>query len=834
MSTTRPRSLGGCATCRSRHVKCDETRPSCLVCRNLGLACEKYEIRLVFDAIDTQGSRCRRPLFTEDMRQRMSEQLVDSVNPDDAATLLFRIDDRCEEQEQHPDSHFNTCLGPFGAFRAPQPELRLTEALACPSMTSPPFQHVPIADDFNTVFEGALINDPLMECLFGGMDVNTAGDFQMESFFNTTGTENHEISPQQSVTEGSDMLMGLPSLSQHIQYTPTIPSLAPPDAPFLLSVYKNQVIRLFSPVQSRKSPWQILHVPSAMGTFAQLTMGEQPGNARLCIFYAILATGAYMQRATSTSQGHREYWQKPSESYAVSAQNYLKMALRDMSVTLKKSKYKDILIALMCMNTVFAYQGNEDRIRRCLLDCENWIRFRGIPKTRKSRKVRLLHHCYVYLRIFYESTSVSHVRGSSVQQETDASPDTVTSVASSRSFRLRQWEGRLDQRMNELKEQHLGENDIHLEIPGRWDSTMYPHAFAMPETLLFLLSQVTRLGNERDMSDLDGGSSILDFRQFSSRARSLERCICTWRPPSTPFHDEDDEDVNNNGDFQTNSTLSNHMVLALHKALLIFFYRRIYDVDPTILQDKVWQIQDSLSRCDCGDIPTAPLLWAAFVAACEALDPALRDWFTNWFNRSFKASGLQNFKFALNIAKQVWEKQGQSLSSDNSTSWAQVMRDSGLGFVDLCQKSMAGEVQLPQTLPAPRKNAIPDTCGSNKESTENVKLECEDTPQGPARAGSGGEPAYPTMSDVSESEACWDYSEEFCTELEEPRPIWESELRCDWPDDGDDENWIVDELAIWNVQQKEENVRPSLQGTEEHQPLQQGEVKSGVNENVSN
>ncbi|KAB8268238.1 fungal-specific transcription factor domain-containing protein [Aspergillus minisclerotigenes] len=682
VSKTRPRSLGGCATCRSRHVKCDESRPSCLVCRNLGLTCDKYEIRLVFDAIDTQGSRCRRPLFTEDMRQRMSKELVDSVNPDDAATLLLQIDDQCEEQEQHPDSYFDTYLGPFGAFRAPRPELEPTDGLTCPSIKPPPYQHVPIADDFDTAFEDALINDPLMECLFGGIDVNATGDFQTESFFNITGTENHERSSQQSVTESSEMLMGLPSLSQHIQYTPTIPNLAPADAPFLLSVYKSQVVTLFSPVHSIKAPWHILHVPSAMGTFAQLTMGEQPGNAQLCIFYAILATGAYMQRAISTSQGHREYWQRQSESYAVSAQNYLKVALQDMSATLKKSKYKDILIALMCMNTVFAYQGNEDRIRRCLLDCENWIRFRGIPKTRKSRKVRLLHHCYVYLRIFYESTSVSHVRGSSMQQEMNESPDTITSVASSPSFRLRQWEGRLDQRMNELKEQHLGENDIHLEIPGRWDSTMYPHVFGMPETLLFLLSQVTRLGNERDMSDLDGGSSILDFRQFSSRARSLERYICTWRPSSSPFHGEDneDDDLNGNGAFKANTILSSHMVLALHKALLVFFYRRIYDVDPTILQDRVWQVQDSLSRCDRGDIPTAPLLWAAFVAACEALDPTLRDWFTNWFNRSFKASGLQNFKFALNIAKQVWEKQGRSLSSDNSTSWPQVMRDSGMSM----------------------------------------------------------------------------------------------------------------------------------------------------------
>ncbi|KAB8070887.1 hypothetical protein BDV29DRAFT_180038 [Aspergillus leporis] len=64
----------------------------------------------------------------------------------------------------------------------------------------------------------------------------------------------------------------------------------------------------------------------------------------------------------------------------------------------------------------------------CLLDYENWIRFRGIPKTRKWRMVRLLHHCYVYLRVFYESTSISYLRASGVQQELDASPDTVASI----------------------------------------------------------------------------------------------------------------------------------------------------------------------------------------------------------------------------------------------------------------------------------------------------------------------------------------------------------------------------------------------------------------------
>lgn len=67
----RTRSLDGCATCRSRRVKCDETRPVCSNCQRLGLTCQGYETRLVFlqvgqayGADDLDNTKFRRPLFT--------------------------------------------------------------------------------------------------------------------------------------------------------------------------------------------------------------------------------------------------------------------------------------------------------------------------------------------------------------------------------------------------------------------------------------------------------------------------------------------------------------------------------------------------------------------------------------------------------------------------------------------------------------------------------------------------------------------------------------------------------------------------------------------------
>ncbi|RDK45873.1 hypothetical protein M752DRAFT_324663 [Aspergillus phoenicis ATCC 13157] len=634
----RSRSLGGCETCRRRHAKCDETRPSCLVCKRAGLVCERYEIRLLFDASDSQSSRCRRPLFTEDMRQRMSEQLTDSLDLDDVHTILTKIDDQCEGQEGDTNSSFTTCMGPFGAFRVVRAEMDLPESPMDPvDEPLPQVEDNPVNAGLEMSLDDAFSNDPLMECLFGHVNVDVTADLDAHDFFAATlpSAESEGISPQ-SLSGG--FLMGpSPSVplqasllsSPEIQYAPSVTNLAPPDAPLLLSAYTKNVTQLFSPIQLEKSPWSMLYMPPAMETLALLTMGELANNTRMSIFYAILATSAFTQRLSSLTRSASQYWQRQAETFAIEAQNYLKRALHDASSSVKKVKYKDVLIALLCMNTVS------------------------------------------------ESTSVLPV--SHVEIESDhASPDTVRSIATTRSFRLRQWEGRLDQRMSELKEQHQGENDLHLEIPGRWDSTMYPQVFGLPESLLFLLSQVTRLGNERDLSDLGSYTGALDFRQFSARARSLERCISTWRPPSLP--DADPQSII----AQTNATVVRLMLSALHKALLIFFYRRIYDVDPMILQDKAWQVRDALAQVERDDMPAtriaAPFIWAAFIAACEALDPSLQDWFAGWFETSARKSGLGTFKLALKIARQVWERQRQPLNSSASTSWPQIMRESNLSL----------------------------------------------------------------------------------------------------------------------------------------------------------
>lgn len=52
---SRSHTMGGCATCRRRHVKCDQVKPQCLTCRAIGITCGgfSYGLRWMPSAAET-------------------------------------------------------------------------------------------------------------------------------------------------------------------------------------------------------------------------------------------------------------------------------------------------------------------------------------------------------------------------------------------------------------------------------------------------------------------------------------------------------------------------------------------------------------------------------------------------------------------------------------------------------------------------------------------------------------------------------------------------------------------------------------------------------------
>ncbi|KAL1637018.1 succinate semialdehyde dehydrogenase NADP+ linked [Diplodia intermedia] len=293
-------------------------------------------------------------------------------------------------------------------------------------------------------------------------------------------------------------------------------SMAHQDASLLLNHYKNRVIRLLSPLKyQRKTPWDILQLPCAMTTLAEITMGYRTNHARASVFYGVMSISAFNLSASSTSTA-KAHWNGVASSYRLQAHESLKASLEHEMSAQKKAKYKEMLMAILCMVTI------------------------SPP----------LH-----------------------ANDTAADDDDEDPLAREKSFAL-------------------GVHDLHLAIPGDFAAhTLYPAVYGLPESLMQLISQTTRLGNERDAiitNNPDPNPATTTTTRFFRRARTVERAILRLQRDDDDDDDDDDDGVGGqqaeDGAVDPAAVASNrralaHLRRALRSALVVYFYRRVRDDD---------------------------------------------------------------------------------------------------------------------------------------------------------------------------------------------------------------------------------------------------------------
>ncbi|KAJ6190935.1 hypothetical protein N7519_000956 [Penicillium mononematosum] len=366
-------------------------------------------------------------------------------------------------------------------------------------------------------------------------------------------------------------------------------------------------------------------------------------DASLCAFYGTLAISAFSLGGVSGSRT----WSEKAIIYKHKAQRHAKMMLTTAYNVPKVTKYKSILMALLTMVQVTMLSGNRRESEYYFVEAEKFIRLRGLPR-KKSRKVRLLHHCYVFERIIHESIFICGVNS---RQRHHVHAAIETSGLGNYSL--------------DMRGQEEGENDLHLERPGFWSNTLYPEIFGIPEPWVILLSQIIRLGKEKDTAEGDNASNCISLKEFSGRAKTLEDYINKLPLPSLDhIHSGLDREIIKN------------MLNAMQNALAIYFYRRIHDVDSSLLQQKVAGVLDHLLRCEDTDSTvvhgSAGFIWPAFIAACEAEDPLVQVSFSDWFVNSARRSGLSCFTETLANIQRIWQE--KTCANGKSVTWLDLMK----------------------------------------------------------------------------------------------------------------------------------------------------------------
>ncbi|GLA14474.1 hypothetical protein AnigIFM62618_000854 [Aspergillus niger] len=410
------------------------------------------------------------------------------------------------------------------------------------------------------------------------------------------------------------------------------------DAHFLLRHFQDHVIsRMMAVPLDQKSPWKILNVPSAVVTYSDITfLGSQNiTHARLANLYCLLACSALhltvnpsMRTSDST-----ERW-KPVAEYAYHlAKDHMQMSLKHETQEPKKAKYKDQLMAI-CALTEFAV--------------------RLLPNFVRGESTYALHN-YTPSDTFMEALKY-RFRYQKVEN---------TQAAGYRTSRLDDFL-RLDRRpsdsdldIDEPKEDDVGLYDIHLQDSRKYPATLYSQIYGVSETWLSLVSQTTRLANvmetfrvAREMRQ-GNNASLEAWEALHRRSARLESMVCTFASRRTEDNICD----------STNILAKSHgcLLQALNSALVIFFYRRIRQVHPAILESQVDKVISSLNEFDVALVEadhTGPgTVWPLFIAGCEATTPERRQSITLLLDKGEARCGFSAYHTVRDVMNQVWDKQ---------------------------------------------------------------------------------------------------------------------------------------------------------------------------------
>ncbi|KAI2744646.1 transcriptional regulator family: Fungal Specific TF [Penicillium roqueforti] len=321
-------------------------------------------------------------------------------------------------------------------------------------------------------------------------------------------------------------------------------------------------------------------------------------------------------------------------------------------------------------------KGDPEMRRAYLVQTEKLICIKGLSQPALSANKRALHHCYAYMRIMAETTCIADRLS---MNQTGASGTLNDNTTYGGGFRIYPNLVFSTTTMSMEKDPGIAQRDLHLAIPGRWSSTLFPTLYGIDEIFLMLLSQVIRLANERDLSIMsDAGQSRLSLKEFWTRAKGLERAIAHLLPAANPSYAQP-----YNGALPVVMTTTSH---AMYTALSIFFHRRIYEIDPEMLQGNVNAIRGYLIQIQQEEIDqkgshNAALIWPAFITACEAVSPELQVFFSSWFDNCARTTALVHASVAKHIFETIWTKRDEVSLSGGTFSWPDILRDGHIKFM---------------------------------------------------------------------------------------------------------------------------------------------------------
>ncbi|KAL4952323.1 fungal-specific transcription factor domain-containing protein [Aspergillus filifer] len=599
----------------------------------------------------------RQPLFKGRQQARNATDLLSLTS----GTSLGAVLDQLDYQADAIKSGITTSKGPFHAFRCDDAKPEPTPSPVCPLDLPDLDLWRMLSNNLDDALnDGNVPTSPWSPDLYvpDKLITTSEGLEEADSFHAA-----YERYPVMRTSTSPALISPSPSISP----PPDLEDFAMPTARLLLDHYQSIRTTLYTPASvETKTPWEILYIPNVTSTLGEIALRGDSSDAKVSLLFAVLAISAFSLDILGSASQHSstQNWHALGNVYRQRATKRLQKALRHLSSNLpKKDKYKDILMPLLSMVTICAVSGEMQNAAHYLSDVEQIITLYGIPKVQKSRKVKMLHSIYVYLRVLTEGTRIHHLNlNNSSRNHIPISANSYFDPESTT------WEIL----MGELIETYdtLDLDFMRCLAPPK---STFEQIYSIPDSLFKLLldttqmaTEVERLGHRRRRS--------MDHDTFSDWVKELENRICDW----DDYYNQTTYPGDPIGTPPLKERFPYHLTQAIYNALMIYFYRAIRDVNVITLQPYVQQTIHHLREYDKHKERhkdrSSDICWPAFIAGCEATTSQSRQQISEWLEKSTRSNGVLMFQVALKAIQKVWAT--RMLPGKQNLSWNSILRES--------------------------------------------------------------------------------------------------------------------------------------------------------------
>lgn len=468
---------------------------------------------------------------------------------------------------------------------------------------------------------------------------------------------------------------------------------------FLLDYYIENVAHLMTIVALETNPWKTLYFPRALQAVGDLAGLGYASNSRNSILNALLAIACFnvsskFPRRTPEAQ----FFLNLGIEFRKQASTFLK---RCMKTTIKNEKYKDVLTAMLSMNSIDVVWGTMSECQYHLTVCEDFIEARMKERPKISEKAKTLHRLFSFLKLIQDSTALDKVKEKEItikdRQKGQSTGKSMTQSDNRNGF-LSRWQAGdeitkhirlftevLDESTGKIRMKHLkvpvdnpsgsvpkfkdytGGKYIHTnQRSSKSNALNTDDLYGLPKSLISLFSDCVCLARHNEYYKRN---SISNSQEFDDVCSNFEDELIHWKSEWQFCEKGSKEFIN----FTIEGVY--HHTMSFYYGLVIYYSTMVRDLPHQHLQPYVAKVLHHLEALDVlvetKDVKIVPLFWQGFIAGCGSVDGKTQAGFRTWAAK-LSTNGIGSYWGARQVMLEVWRRRENKMAEDN---WYAVYRD---------------------------------------------------------------------------------------------------------------------------------------------------------------